>query len=52
MGRALAWVGGGLLGYVRPRPDRDVGAAAGAGGAPQSVTDPAKHHGRDHDTPW
>jgi len=58
MGRALAWVGGGLLGSVRPRLDRDAGAAAGAAGTagaagsvPHYVTDPAYHRGRSHDTP-
>jgi len=60
MGRALAWVGGGLLGSVRPRLDRDAGAAAAAGAAgtagaagsvPHYVTDPAYHRGRSHDTP-
>ena len=64
MGRALAWVGGGLLGSVRPRLDRDAGAAAdagagagaagaagAAGSVPHYVTDPAYHRGRSHDTP-
>ena len=60
MGRALAWVGGGLLGSVRPRLDRDAGADAGAdaddddddgSSVPYYVTDPAYHRGRSHDTP-